>query len=105
MHPFGTIHEFEGKLYIQTGKKKEVAKQVAVNPKVELSGFDGEKWIRVAATLVLDDRPEVQESMLEAYPQLRGMYTAGDGNTAVYYLKDATATFSAFGGEAEVIKF
>lgn len=29
VRPFGTINLFEDKLYIQTGKKKDVAKQIA----------------------------------------------------------------------------
>jgi len=105
VRPFGTINLFEGKLYIQAGKKKNVAKQIEANPKVELSAFDGSSWIRVAATLVEDNRPQAQESMLEAYPQLRNMYAVGDGNTVVYYLKDVTATFSTFGAEPEVVSF
>ena len=36
VRPFGTIHIFDGKLYIQTGKKKEVSKQLHINPKVEI---------------------------------------------------------------------
>jgi len=105
VRPFGTINLFEGKLYIQTGKKKDVVKQIIANPKVELSAFDGETWIRIAATLVEDNRAEVQESMLEAYPQLKGMYAVNDGNNMVFYLKDATATFYAFGGEPKVVRF
>jgi len=105
VRPFGTINLFEGKLYIQTGKKKDLVKQLSVNPKVELSAFDGETWIRVAATLVEDNRTEVQESMLEAYPKLRCMYAVNDGNNVVYYLKDATATFYTFGGEPRTMKF
>ena len=35
VRPFGTAHIFEGKLYIQTGKVKEVSKQIHANPKVE----------------------------------------------------------------------
>jgi len=105
VRPFGTINLFEGKLYIQTGKKKDVVKQISANPKVELSAFDGQTWIRIAATLVEDNRTEVQESMLAAYPQLRGMYAVNDGNNIVYYLKDATATFSSFGGDTKVVKF
>ena len=104
VRPFGTIHLYDGKLYIQTGKKKDVAKQIAANPRAELCAFDGETWIRVEATLVEDGRIEAQESMLEAYPSLRGMYAAGDGNTTVYYLKDATATFSSFGGNPKTVK-
>jgi uncharacterized pyridoxamine 5'-phosphate oxidase family protein len=105
VRPFGTINLFEGKLYIQSGKKKDVAKQIKTNPKVELSAFDGETWIRVAATLVEDNRAEAQESLLEAYPNLRNRYAVNDGNNIVYYLKDATATFSSFSGEPKVVKF
>lgn len=97
VRPFGTINVFEGKLYIQTGKGKAVAKQIAANPKVEICAMKGDEWIRVAATLVEDDRVEAQESMLNSYPSLRAMYKTGsDGNTIVYYLKDAVATISSF---------
>ena len=33
VRPFGTANIFEGKLYIQTGKSKDVSKQLHVNPK------------------------------------------------------------------------
>ena len=106
VRPFGTIHMFESKLYIQTGKGKSVAKQIAANPKVELCAMKGDEWLRVAGTLVLDDRTEAQESMLSDYPSLRAMYTTGpNGNTAVYYFKDATATISSFSHEPVVIHF
>ena len=105
VRPFGTVNIFEGKLYIQTGKVKPVAKQIAANPKVEISAFKDGKWIRVAGELVEDDRIEAQQSMLDAYPELGGMYKAGDGNTAVYYFKDAVATISSFTEAPVVIKF
>ena len=106
MRPFGTVHIFEGKLYIQTGKGKEVAKQIAANPKAELCAMKGGEWIRVACTLVADDRIEAQESMLEEYPSLRAMYRTGpSGNTIVYYLKDATATISSFSHAPVTIRF
>jgi len=105
VRPFGTINLFEDKLYIQSGRKKDVAKQIKSNPKVELSAFDGETWIRIAATLVEDKRPEAQESLLQAYPQLRDRYAVNDGNNIVYYLKNATAVFSSFKGEQKVVKF
>ena len=106
VRPFGTVHMFEGKLYIQTGKGKSVAKQIAANPKVELCAMKGDEWIRVAGTLVLDDRTEAQESMLSDYPSLRAMYPPGpNGNPAFYYFKAAPATFSSFPHEPFVIKF
>jgi len=39
VRPFGTINIFENKLYIQTGKSKNVSKQIQANPKVEICGF------------------------------------------------------------------
>lgn len=105
VRPFGTIHLFEGKLYIQTGKSKEVSRQIAANGKVELCAMNGGDWLRVAATLVEDDRMEARASMLDAYPSLKAMYAADDGNTQVLYLKDATATFSSFTKAPEVVRF
>lgn len=105
VRPFGTVNIFEGKLYIQTGKVKDVAKQIAANPKVEISAFLNGRWIRVAGELVEDDRIEAQKSMLDAYPELGAMYKAGDGNTVVYYFKDATATISSFTAAPEIIRF
>ena len=87
VRPFGTIDLFEDKLYIQTGKVKEVSKQIQKNGKVEICAFDGSKWLRVAATLVRDDRLEAKE---QAYPHLGAMYDPKDDNTEVLYLKDAT---------------
>lgn len=105
VRPFGTINEFEGKLYIQTGKKKDVSKQLHANPKAEICAFLNGQWIRVACELVPDDRREAKAAMLDAYPDLKGMYSADDDNTEVLYMKDATATFSSFAGAPEVEKF
>lgn len=105
VRPFGTIDLFEDKLYIQTGKVKDVAHQLKANPKVELCGFTEGQWIRVCAEAVLDERVEPQQHMLDNYPSLQANYKAGDGNTEVYYLKDAVATISGFGVEPKVIRF
>ncbi|MBQ2667230.1 MAG: pyridoxamine 5'-phosphate oxidase family protein [Clostridia bacterium] len=105
VRPFGTVNVFEGKLYIQTGLKKPVAQQMLKNPKVEISAMADGKWIRIAAEAVLDERVEPQIAMLESYPNLKAMYQPGDGNTAVYWLKNAEATISSFTAAPEVIKF
>ena len=105
VRPFGTAHLFEGKLYIQTGKVKEVSKQLHKNPKAEICAFKGGEWLRVAGELVEDDRIEARQSMLDAYPSLQSMYKADDGNTEVWYFKNGVATFSSFTREPEVIEF
>ena len=106
VRPFGTIDIFEDKLYIQTGKVKPVAHQMKANPKVELSAMtpDG-KWIRIAAEAVLDDNIEAQTHMLDAYPNLKAMYQPGDGNTEVYYLKNAVAQICSFTEPPKTIEF
>lgn len=105
VRPFGTVDLFEGKLYIQTGKVKEVSKQIAKNPKVELCAFEGGKWLRVAGTLVRDDRVEAKQHMLDGYPALQKMYSATDDNTEVLYFENAVATFSSFTEPQKEIRF
>lgn len=72
VRPFGSQMIYKGKLYFETGLKKNVAKQLLKSPKVEIC------------------------AMLEAIPELKKMYAAGDGNTAVFYLKNAKAVISGF---------
>ena len=106
VRPFGTVDLFEGKLYIQTGKTKDCFKQMSASPKIELCAFNGKgEWVRVAATAVDDDRVEAKEHMLDQYPHLKNRYDAKDPNTAVLYLKDATATFCSFTAPERVVTF
>lgn len=105
VRPFGTALIFEGKLYIQTGKSKDVSKQIHANPKVELCAFNNGKWLRISGELAEDDRREARKAMLDSYPDLRNMYSEDDGNTEVFYLKNAKATFSSFTVAPEVIEF
>lgn len=105
VRPFGTVNEFEGKLYIQTGKVKPTSHQLAANPKAEICAFKDGAWVRIACELVEDERYEAKKSMLDAYPNLRGMYDENDGNTQVFFMQNAKAAFSAFGKPSEVIEF
>ena len=105
VRPFGTVDIFEGKLYIQTGKSKNVSKQLQANPKAEICAFANGTWIRVAGKLIRDDRIEAKKHMLDQYPSLQGMYSAEDDNTEVLYFEDAEATFASFGGAPKVVKF
>ena len=105
VRPFGTADLFEGRLYIQTGKKKSVSKQMMANPKIEISGMAGGRWIRLQAEAVEDDRREARVHMLAAYPSLQGMYDPDDGNCQVFYLKNAIASVCSFGAEPQIIRF
>jgi len=105
VRPFGTVHIFDGKLYIQTGKVKPVSKQIHANPKVEICAFKDGVWLRIAGTLAEDERLEAKQSMLDAYPSLQAMYAANDGNTEVFYFTEATASFCSFTEAPEIVKF
>lgn len=105
VRPFGTAHIFEGKLYIQTGKMKSVSQQLATNPKAEICALKDGAWLRISGELIEDDRTAARKSMLDAYPELRSMYDENDGNTQVFYFKNATAVFSSFSDEPETLVF
>jgi uncharacterized pyridoxamine 5'-phosphate oxidase family protein len=107
VRPFGSLAIFEGKIYFQTGKVKNVSKQIAANPKIEICAYDNDgKWIRVQAVAVEDDRREAKQFLLDAHPELKSMYSADDDNTQVLYLKDATARIHSFSStEVKVIEF
>ena len=107
VRPFGTAAIFENRLYIQTSKVKNVAKQMYANPKIEICAYNKQtgEWLRITAIVVPDERIEAKQFMLDEYPMLKSMYSATDNNTLVLYLKNATATFYSFTGEPRAVTF
>ena len=107
VRPFGTICRFDHRLYFQTGHIKSVYAQVVLNPKIELCcmAADGGRWLRIAATAVRGDRLEARTAVLKEYPDLASMYAPDDGNTEVFYLQDATATFYSFTEAPKTLHF
>lgn len=105
VRPFGTVAIFDGKLYIQTGKVKPTSHQLHANPKAEICAFKDGAWIRVAGSLIADERREAKKHMLDEYPNLRGMYNEDDNNTEVFYFENAVATISSFTEAPKTITF
>lgn len=105
VRPFGTVLLYNGRIYIQTGKVKDVSKQLAANPKAEICAFKDGKWLRVAGKLINDDSRDAKAAMLDDYPNLKAMYDPDDDNTQVLYFKDAKATFSSFTEAPETVEF
>jgi uncharacterized pyridoxamine 5'-phosphate oxidase family protein len=99
VRPFSSWVLFEGKIYFQTAKVKNVSKQLGANPKIEICAYDGKSWIRIQAVAVNDDRLEAKQAALDTMPELKTMYSAEDDNTKVLYLKDVTATLASMGGD------
>ena len=105
VRPFGTAEIFENHLYIQTGKKKDVFKQIEKNNNVEICAFKDGKWIRVTGKLLLDERVEAKKYMLDMNTNLRSMYNELDDNTAVLYFENGKAIISSFTDEPKIINF
>jgi uncharacterized pyridoxamine 5'-phosphate oxidase family protein len=107
VRPFGSLAIYEDRIYFLTGKRKNVSKQIGINPKIEICALDiaQGQWLRIEAVAVNDDRREAKEYMLDQYPELKAMYSPNDDNTQVLYLTEATATFSTFTEEPKVVKF
>ena len=102
---FGTINLIEGKLYIQTGRVKDVYKQIYENNNAEICAFNNGKWIRVSGKLKEDPRREAKADMLDKYPELKNMYSADNDNTVVLYFENGKATIYSFTAQPEVIEF
>lgn len=106
VRPFGTIDVWNGRLTLQTGLKKDVAKQMLANPRVEICAMSADgRWIRVTADAILVEDVDAAEHMMNAYPSLRAMYTPGDGNTAVFALENGRAVIASFTAEPVVLTF
>ena len=105
VRPFGTSEIYNDRLYIQTGKMKDVYKQIEKNNKVEICAFKDGKWLRVSGELIPDDSIEAKKDMLDKNPMLRSMYNENDDNTIVLYFKNAKAIFSSFTEESKTIEF
>ena len=103
--PFGVVFIHNGKLYVQTGKSKQVSHQLAENPNAEICVMKGPVWLRLNGTLVEDDSPEAQQAFIDGFPRLADRYAVGDGNLQVLYFKDAVAEYKVMGKEPEIVRF
>ncbi len=107
VRPFGVSEIINGRLYIMTGKVKDVFKQMDANGKFEICALkpSGSEWMRLSGILVNDDDLAVKTEFLERNPGLKSMYKPDDGNMAVLYITNATARFCSFSAPERVVNF
>ena len=107
VRPFGVSEIIDGRLYIMTGKRKDVFKQMAANGKFEICALkpSGAEWMRLSGTLVNDETLAVKEEFLNRNEELKSMYRADDDNMAVLYIQDATARFCSFSAPERKVTF
>ena len=107
VRPFGVSEIINGRLYIITGKVKDVYKQMDKNGKFEICALkkSGSEWMRLSGTLVNDETLSVKEEFLKRNPGLKAMYKADDDNMAVLYITNATARFCSFSAPERKVNF
>ena len=107
VRPFGVSEIIDGRLYIMTGKVKDVYKQMAANGKFEICALkeSGSEWMRLSGTLVNDETLAVKEEFLNRNESLKSMYKADDDNMAVLYITNATARFCSFSAPERRVSF
>ena len=104
VRPFGTATLFEDKIYVLTGKSKDVSKQLLNNAKFEISAMDTTgRWIRILGKLIEDNRVEVHEALLNDYPHLKNAYTVGGDNTNALYMEIENAAIYSFTAEPQIL--
>ncbi len=104
---FGVSEIIQDRLYIMTGKVKDVYKQMAQNGKFEICALkpSGTEWMRLSGTLVNDESLSVKEEFLNRNEGLKSMYKADDGNMAVLYITNGEARFCSFSEPERKVKF
>lgn len=99
IRPIGATVKFNERVYFATNNQKEMFKQIANNPSIAVSGFNGEKWIRITGNAVIDNSSDAKKAMLEANPELKNMYSVEDGIFEVFYIDNMKATLHSFAGD------
>ena len=104
---FGVSEIINDRLYIMTGKVKDVYKQLAENGKFEICALkpSGSEWMRLSGTLVNDETLVVKEEFLNRNESLKSMYKADDDNMAVLYITNGKARFCSFTEPERVVNF
>jgi uncharacterized pyridoxamine 5'-phosphate oxidase family protein len=103
LRPLGAHLEMDGKVMFGVGDFKDVYRQLQANPKVEVVACkqDGH-WMRYTGTAVFETDYKYAETILDAMPNLRGIYNDETGHKmAVFHLENATAVDIAMMGEGE----
>ena len=103
VRPLGAHLEMDDKVIFGVGDFKNVYKQIAANPKVEIVACkpDGH-WLRYTGKAVFEEDPKYAEAMLDMMPDLRNIYNEDTGNKMMtFHLEAATAVDIPVMGEGE----
>ena len=93
LRPLGAHMLMDDKVIFGVGDFKAVYRQLTANPKCEIVAAkqDGH-WMRYTGRAVFETDDKYARAMLDASPQLKGIYNENTGNKMMcFHLEDATA--------------
>ncbi|MEJ2246763.1 MAG: pyridoxamine 5'-phosphate oxidase family protein [Acidobacteriota bacterium] len=99
VRPFGFVMKRDNRLYMCTGKMKDVYKQMVKNPQIEVSAMGADNtWLRVTGSVAFDDSRETKMQAFEEAPMLLQIYRKGadDENYVTFYFTEAKAILYSF---------
>ena len=104
VRPFGAITEYDGKIYITTGNKKNVYRQMIVNPNIEISATaeDG-SWIRLTGRATVEVNEGAKAAVMADYEGIKDIYKGREEEFSILSLYDVTAIIYS-GEDEEVIE-
>ena len=105
VRPFGAVAMYEGRMYFCTSNQKDVFAQMKKNVNVEICCSKNGEWLRLSGKTVFNSTAGAQAAMLEENPNLKRMYSVGDGIFEVFYIDDACAVIRSFAGRNDIIRF
>ena len=106
VRPFAFIMKWNDALYFCTNKTKDVYKQLAQNPDIEISslGANG-TWLRVRGRIAFDETRDAKAQVFVESPDLLKRYSKGadDEIFVTFYFTEAVATLYSFTESPKVI--
>lgn len=99
VRPFGFVMKRDDRLYMCTGKAKDVYKQMVKDPKIEISAMGADNtWLRITGSIAFDDSRETKTQAFEEAPMLLQIYRKGadDENYVTFYFTEAKAVLYSF---------
>ena len=89
--PFGFHMVVDGKIYFGCGTFKNVFKQRAVNPKVEILALNGGEFMRYDGSVKIVKDDALLKKVRETIPQIMAMYDKNGWEMGLFYLENGHA--------------
>ena len=105
VRPFGAVMEFEGELYISTGKNKNVYKQFINNNLIQVVALKTgtRDWVRIDGKIVEIYDLNIKQKMLDSCPNLVKRFNKDSEHFALFKIIDMSSVININGEFVKII--